>query len=477
MNHEEVVNMFKKLLNKIREITPKQLVVAGVFTLALAGAVGLGLASRQAASAQEIRDCDNGGSIINVGPCGALTPSEFIDDVRNNRSNQKDLQTIYADARIGNLEGEADYNRFVSEAKHGVLKRSGEVVVDGEVVMRNAYTMGRNNYSGRTPITIGNRTYYMSTPEVSFADGRQELDVMVLFDDNGTVEFTVMEACGNALPKGDKVISKLDCKALNKIEVAGKKNTYKFNTTVQKEGLAKVSKVEYFIDGKLWTTKNTAEETTDEYVFTKASSEVSVKVTYSLPGGKSKTTEFKIECKKTIEVEQPFFACEKLIATARDESNRKFRFAVQAKYGNGATLNNADFSVDGVTKNTGVTQKDAQGNIYQDYDFDDSVKHTIVAKVNFNVADKVESKLCQASVTPTKKPMCEVPGKENYPPEAPECKETPKECKPGVPIGSAECAPLPKTGPGSLVGLFAGSSIAGTAAHRIFLRFRGREEE
>lgn len=467
--------MFKKFLHKVREITPKQLVVAGVFTLALAGAIGLGVANRQSANAQEIRDCDNGNSIINVGPCGALTPSEFIDDVRNNRSIQKDLQAIYADARLGNLEGEADYNRFLNEAKHGVLKRNGDVVVDGEVVMKNAWTMGRDNYSGREKITINGKSYYMSTPEISFAQGRQELDVMVLFDNDGTVEFVVMEACGNGLPKGEKVKSGATCKALNATAVSGKRNTYKFNTTVDKYGLAKIAKVEYYIDGKLWKTETDPSKLTDEYTFTK-SADVSVKVYVNLPGGKSKVVE-SIECKKHIEVEIPFYACEKLVATARDESNRKFRFTVHAKAGNGATLKDADFSVDGKVKNTGVTQKDAKGNIYQDYDFEDAVEHTIVAKVNFNLDGQVVSANCQAKVTPTKKPMCTVPGKENYPPDAPECKEAPKECKPGVPIGHPDCAPLPKTGPGSVVGLFAGASIFGTAAHRIFLRFRGRDQE
>lgn len=467
--------MLKKLFSKIREITPKQLVVAGVFTLALTGAIGLGLANRQSARAEEVRDCDHGNSIINVGPCGALTREEFISDVRANNSQQKDLQTVYADSRIGGLQGDADYNRFATQAVHGILKRNGELWVNNELVATNAWTMGRDNYPGRTAISIGNRTYYMSTPDVSFADHRQQLDVMVLFDENGTVEIAVIEACGNPVPRMDKITSKLDCKALNKVEVAGKKNTYKFNTTIHKEGLAKVVKVEYFIDGKLWTTKNTAEEMTDEYTFTKASSEVSVKVTYSLPGGNSKTTEFKIECKKTIEVAQPFYTCERLIATARDDTNRKFRFTVQAVARDGATLKDVDFSVDGVTKNTGVTQKDAQGRIFQDYDFDDGKKHTIVAKVKFNVNDKVESKLCQAEVTSKEKPVC--PYNPQLPPDDERCKEPPKECKPGVPVGHPDCAPLPKTGPGSLVGLFAGASIFGTAAHRIFLRFRGHDEE
>ena len=475
LNHEEVVKMFKKLFNKIREITPKQLVVAGVFTLALAGSVGLGVTNRQSANAQEIRDCDHGNSLINIAPCGALTREELVADVRANNSNQRDLQAIYADPRIGGLEGEADYNRFATEAKSGILKRNGEVWVDNELVMTNAWTMGRDNYAGREAIVINGRTYYMSTPEISFADHRAELDVMVLFDKDGTVEIAIMEACGNALPKGNRVKSGATCEALNKIEVSGKKNTYKFNTNVSKFGLAKIAKVEYYIDGKLWKTETDAAKVTEEYTFTK-SADVSVKVYVNLPGGNSKVIE-SVNCKKHIEVAVPFYACEKLIATARDESNRKFRFTVTAKYGNGATLTSADYSIDGQVKNAGVTTKDAQGNIYQDYDFTDDVKHTIVAKVNFDVDGKAESKLCQADVTPTKKPMCTVPGKEMYPPEAPECKEAPKECKPGVPIGSKECEPLPKTGPGSLVGLFAGASIAGSAAHRLFIRYRGGRDE
>ena len=469
LNHEEVVKMFKKLLNKIREITPKQMAVAGVFTLVLAGTVGLGVAVNNRLDAAVQRECDSNAILR----CGAADPNELVADARSsNNGTQGDIQTIYSHFSLTADE----YDRFASTARQGEFRRNGEVWVDGEMVMRNTLSMGRHNYGGSRSLRIGNVTYYQGTPEQRWANGVQSIPVMVMFNNDGTVETAIMNPCGNPAD-GEKVTSKLDCKALNKVEVAGKKNTYKFNTTIHKEGHAKVTKVEYFIDGKLWTTKNTAEEMTDEYTFTKASSEVSVKVTYSLPGGKSKTTEFKIDCKKTIEVEQPFYACEKLIATARDESNRKFRFTVQAKFGNGATLKSADFSIDGQLKNAGVTQKDAQGNIYQDYDFDDNVKHTIVAKVNFNVADKVESKLCQASVTPTKKPMCEVPGKEMYPPDAPECKEAPKECKPGVPIGHPDCAPLPKTGPGSLVGLFAGASIAGTAAHRLLTRYRGRDEQ
>jgi hypothetical protein len=91
--------------------------------------------------------------------------------------------------------------------------------------------------------------------------------------------------------------------------------------------------------------------------------------------------------------------------------------------------------------------------------------------------------------------MCTVPGKEQYPVGAPQCKEEPKECKPGVPVGSPLCqeykcpipgkenlpkeqcnevlpAELPKTGMGGIAGIFVGTSALGAVAHRIFMNRR-----
>lgn len=470
--------MFKAIMSKIREITPKQLIVAGVFTLALAGAGILGLANHQSVNAEEVRDCDNGYSIINVSPCGALTPEELADDVRNNRSQQGDLQAIYADSRIGGLEGEADYARFAAEARPGILKRNGEVWVDNELVMTNAFTMGRKNYAGREPIPIGNTTYYMSTPDVSFAKGRQQLDVMVLFDDNGTVEIAIIEACANPLPKGEKVKSNATCDKLHSQKVEGKDNTYTFTTDISKTGLAKIAKVEYYVDGQLWKTMPNGTDKTPELVITK-DVEVSVKVHVNLPGGKTKVVE-SASCKTKLKFEKIFYVCKALIATARDNTNRKFRFTVQVDKHPKVSLKDVDFTLDGKNTATGVTEKDAQGNIFKDYDFTDTVKHKISAKVKFtyNGQTVTAPEECVAEVTPEKAPECpEKPGS-GFPPGDERCKEKPKECKPGVPVGSKECeTPLPKTGPGSLVGLFAGASVAGTAAHRLFARRFGRDEQ
>lgn len=473
--------MFKKLLTKIREITPKQLIVAGVFTLALAGSVGLGLANRQSASAaQQIRDCDNGNSIINVSPCGALDPKEFIADVRANNSVQKDLKAIYADPQVGGLEGDADYNRFLADAKPGVIKRNGDIVVDGQIVMKNAWTLGRhdNGKPGREQIPIAGKTFYTSVPEVSFAQGVQELDVWVLFDNEGSVEFAFMEACGNPIPRGEKVRSSATCDKLNSQKVEGKDNTYTFTTNISLKGYAKVTKVEYFVDGQLWQTMPNGTTKTPELLINK-DVEVSVKVHISLPGGKTKELQIVEACKTKLKFDKIFYVCKELIATARDNTNRKFRFTVYVTKHQNVALKDVDFTLDGKVTTTGVTDKDGQGNIYKDYDFTDNVSHTITAKVKFtyNGQTVTAPQDCSSKVTPEKAPECpEKPGS-GFPPGDPRCKDVPKECKPDVPIGSKECEPLPKTGPGSVAGLFAGASIAGTAAHRLFLRFRGSRDE
>jgi hypothetical protein len=180
-----------------------------------------------------------------------------------------------------------------------------------------------------------------------------------------------------------------------------------------------------------------------------------------------------------------------------NEEKTKFRFTVKTSAGNGATLKDADFTVDGSSTVTGVTTKDAEGNIYKEYDFArDGKEHKVVVKVNFNLADGVQSKTCEAKIVTGETPMCPIPGKEQYPVGAPECAEgcpvpgkthLPKnspECveekcphNPELPKDSPECVPpaeLPETGMGSVLGIFAGTSAIGAVAHRFISSRRQR---
>jgi hypothetical protein len=455
--------MVTNLLRKIRNMTHKHMVVAGVFTLALAGSIGLGLAVNNQLDAAIPRDCDDN-SILR---CGAADRDEFVADARSfNGGTQTDIQAIYTHFGLT----PAEYDRFAQTARQGEFRRDGTVWVDGEKVMTSTLSLGRQNFGGSKPVTIGNKTYYQGTPNQRWADGVQTIPAMVMFDKDGTVEIAVMNPCGNAA-EGDKVKSGGKCEMLNKTPVSGKDNTYSFTTETSTFGNGHVAKVEYYIDGQLWRTETDPKKAV-EYTFTKDST-IEAKVYINVPG-KQQVVVVSVKCKHEIKFikKEVFYVCKQLIATPRDNNTRNYRFTVNTDQKN-ATVKDVDFTLDGANTTTGVTTKDADGNIYKDYDFDNA-KHTVSAKVNFVTHDgkAVSAEGCVAEV-PEKPPVCVVN------PELPECKP-PKECpeKPGsgFPVGDARCKPLPKTGPGSVAGLFAGASIFGGAAHKILLRRRaGRE--
>ncbi len=459
------------ILKRVRSVvTKKNILVSSVFVLALAGAISLGHATKQSTSAASSRDC----SVNSVdykdlnGGCGAMSPQEFIADVRQN--DPGDLQNTYA---WFNLSADK-YNRFASEAVQGVAKADGTVWVDGQKVMDNAWSIGRTKFWYSQDYQIGGTKFYKSN-HTQVLQGKDH-DVMVMFDDNGTAEFTVMNACGNAVG-GDKVPSSAACKQLNMTAVTGKKNTYSFTSDVEVTGNAQIQKVVYtFSDGTVVEKANGTEAV--EHTFAKSGT-VKVEIHVKLPGGKIKIIKGD-NCVKQITVKIPVYACEMLVPTALNDKKTQFRFTVKTRQEN-ATLKDVDFNVDGSTTN-GVVTKDAQGNIYKDYTFaEDGKSHKVVAKVNFDLEDQVASKTCEATVTSTKAPVCEVPGKEMFPPNAPECAWCPVPGKEKLPKDSPDCkeaptppAELPKTGMGNVIGLFAGTSIAGAAAHRVVTSRRRR---
>jgi hypothetical protein len=78
--------------------------------------------------------------------------------------------------------------------------------------------------------------------------------------------------------------------------------------------------------------------------------------------------------------------------------------------------------------------------------------------------------------------MCPIPGKENFPVGSPECVENcPLPGKTHLPKNSPDCGEvlpavteLPKTGMGSVAGIFAGTSAIGAIAHRVYMSRRNR---
>lgn len=459
------LNLFERVR---RAVTKKNLLVSGVFVLALAGAISLGHATKQNTSAASARDCSvNSVDYKNLnGGCGALSPQELIADIRQN--DPGDLQNTYAHFGLTSNK----YDRFANEAVQGVAKADGTVWVNGHKVMENAWSIGRTKFGYSQDYPIGGTMFYKSFHK-QVLQGKDH-DVMVMFDENGTAEVAVLNACGNATD-GDKIPTSAACKQLNMTAVQGKKNTYRFTTDVELVGNAQLAKVVYkFSDGTTVEKANGTEAV--EHTFAKSGS-AKVEIHVKLPNGKIKVISGD-NCVKQITVKIPVYLCEMLVATPLNDKKTQFRFTVKTRQVH-ATVKDVDFTLDGSATTRGVTTKDAQGNIYKDYTFaEDGKSHKVVAKVNFDLEGEVTSKTCEATVTSTKAPVCEVPGKEMFPPNAPECAWCPVPGKEKLPKDSPECkeAPveLPKTGMGNVIGLFAGTTLAGAAAHRVVTSRRRR---
>lgn len=458
------------ILQRVRRTSPKQLVVATAFVVALAGAISLGHATRQKSSAAG-QDC-TANSIVY---CGAVDVNDFANKYKANATG--DLPAIYAKYGMQSSE----LTKFVTSAKAGVAKNDGTIVVDGRIVATNVWSLGRNanSHYPQKAVNINGKTYYESSNKDVMLSS--SIPVMVLFNDKGVMQFAVMTACANP-NYGTPEVPSYACDNLKMDAVSGKDNTYNFSTAASAAKGATIDHVVYdFGDGSATVTKtNPAEQVTHTYT-KEGNFSAKVTVYVKVPGGATQVIAAAGSCVKKVTVKLPYYACTALVATVLNDKKTQFRFTVKTNQGNGATLKDADFTLDGKNTTTGVATKDANGNIYKEYSFDDAVEHKIAAKVNFNVAGGVQSKACETKVTPEKTPMCTVPGKEKYPPNAPECQE---ECKPGVPVGSPECTPtpetpvapasLPNTGMGNVVGLFAGTSAAGAAVHRVVTSRRRR---
>jgi hypothetical protein len=468
-------NMSNKFTRFVQR-NAKNIVVGGAFLFAMAGAAGLGLATKQFGSAAGVRDSGTN-PIMNKGSIGCLSLSECVSDIKAN--NPSDLKAIYDKNGLSPSE----YTRFAQTAKAGKVYKDGRIVVDGQTVLTDAWSMGRNKFGKSTRIgfQINGKTYYKSTTQNSF--NSNSIDAFVMFDDKGAVEFALLTACGNPV-WGTKKTPEYGCKALNKTAVSGKQNTYDFTTTLNPTKLATLDKLVYnYGDGsKEVTTKSASQKVTHQ--FNKAGNyTITVTVYYKLPGGKVVS----VKCLTKVTVVMPYYTCDAVIARALNDEKTKFRFTVKTSQGNGATLKDADFTLDGSSTVTGVTVKDEEGNIYREYDFArDGKDHTVVVKVNFNLADGVQSKTCEAKVTAGETPMCPVPGKEHLPADSDECVENcPIPGKEHLPKDSDQCeeeetpppvtppvTELPKTGMGGVLGVFAGTTAAGAVAHRVFMRRR-----
>jgi PKD repeat protein len=430
-----------------------------VITLfALTGLVALG---SPRATAAYVQDC-KANSIMQ---CGAGTPADFIAKTRANAPG--DLPTVYADYGLVSSQ----YSKFATTARAGVVYKSdGRIVVDGQTVATNAYSLGRDAKSYSAPKKIGTKTYYQSSvKDVMLNDS---LPVMVMFDAKGVMQFAVMDACGNPMT-ATKITPSYSCDMLQKTAVTGKKDTYNFVAKTSAAGNAKVVKIVYDLGDGTGTTVTDISTVVQHTYKTPGTYTATVTVYVSLPGNQTVTVT-SVKCKTVVVVEQPkvpFQSCVSLVGAVLNKEQRNYEFTVTTAQGNGSTLKSASFDFgDGVKANdvaatTATTVKTT-------HTFAKEGKYTVVAAVSFNTASGVKSVTCTTAVDTGTTPVCAT--NPNLPANSPECK--PCEFNPQLPSNSPDCKKpevLVNTGAGSVLGIFTVSSIAAGLGYRRFLMRRG----
>ncbi len=150
---------------------------------------------------------------------------------------------------------------------------------------------------------------------------------------------------------------------------------------------------------------------------------------------------------------KPVYSCDALKVTAL--GNRKYSYQVSYTAKDGAklkmlTYNFGDGSTPRVTDQTTT-----------EYTYAKDGSFVTRVTLTFDVDGKqqvVDSDVCAQPIKITPNPVCVVPGKQNLPPNSPECVETPKV--------------LPNTGAGDVAAIFAASTVAGIAAYHVFVSRR-----
>ncbi len=406
---------------------------------------------------------------------GFSTPSDFINKVRANVSGNghTDLQSVYNHQFFsGQNLTSSMYSEFAAHAIAGTAYKDGRIVVNGKTVATSTRSIGREkSFQGSNPITytVGSNTYYGNTNAQAF--GSDSLPVYVLFDSHGTMQFAVLQACGNPI-FGPPVQTSASCNALVKTAVTGQLNTYNFTASASASGNASITKYVYnFGDGSApVTTTNGA--TAVRHTYTKAGNfTATVTVFASVPGNSNLQLPAVSMCAKTVTVTLPVFNCVALTPSELDKSKFTFRFVVTARATNGATFNSTTYNLGDGNSRT-VNAKGLTTTL--DYSYAKPGTYNISATLFFMVNGKLVTAAhpCTARVSPTQPPV--------------------STCKPGIPVGDKRCTPcktdsslpvdspecsavaavateLPNTGAGNTIAIFAAVVVGGFLIYRQLL--------
>jgi len=166
--------------------------VLAIFPIGLIGVLvaGLSLLAIPAAALSLPTSCND--SANEVLWCGAATPQQIEADYTNGdgHNSAASIQNIYSAFNISS----ADINNMQTTAVAGSVTKSGDVIVNGNVVATNALTAGRESIPGSTTKTYNGTTFYERPPSVSFL--ANSLTAFVVMSGR-YFDFAILSSCGN----------------------------------------------------------------------------------------------------------------------------------------------------------------------------------------------------------------------------------------------------------------------------------------
>lgn len=472
-----VRNLFKK---------GQTLAIAAVMCFSMLAVAATSIVSTQQAAAAAA--CDK----VNIMYCGldGNSASGYINSFKSKYNANKsghasspsvkkdytDIQALYnwAGASKTTVSGMSTAN-----TKVGTLYKNGNITVDGKTIATDAWVTARFNGNGFKHVTSN---IYARKTTTSFSQSSAKV---IVYMKDGKMVFAVMVDCGNAVkatpkttpkpPEPPKPTPVVTCEQLTFAKTANK-NEYTFVAKASVKDTTITGYTFNYGDGKTQNVATGATTANATHKYDKPGTYTAFVAVNSK--AKNGVTSAKCAVKVTIPVEEckpgipvgderckdvpvtPEMRCEGLTFS---NNKKQFSFVVQV-YVKNATIDSytVDFG-DGSAAYTGAAP---------------SIDHTYAKAGDYTV--KASAKVtAQGKTTTVTGPECVK--KVTVPVE---------ECRPGVPVGSKDCeetpvtppetpevpetpAELPKTGPASVVGLFAGITLAGAAAHRLFSGRRG----
>jgi LPXTG-motif cell wall-anchored protein len=449
-----------------RTLTRRTALGFGTALAVLAGAVAFG----QTAGAQQMVRDTSANSIISG---GAVTPQEFIQKARAN--NPADLQTIYTQYGLT----AAEYDRFLTDARMGEARKNGEIVVNGQVVAREARSLGREQKSYSSVRTIGGKNYHESRSQDVFIP--ESMPIMVLFDEQGRYEFGILTPCANPV-RATPVTPLQRCDSLQRTPVADVPDTYDFTTRATAQNGARISHVIYdFGDGSTPEQRTNPAEAVRHAYTQPGTYQAKVTVYVQTAAGQIPVTSS--SCQQAVTVRQrqvaqpvtPAYRCENLRASAlADTSGRGFTFTANASHRN-ARVRHVDFdfgdgnraqnvlpsSTTGTTTGTtttgtagGASNASTNTSVATNHTYAQPGSYTARATVYFTTTDANGTAVehqedCQVQVT-VQQPV--VQGASTERPQAP--------------------AILPETGVGTILVVFLAASLIGSAGYYLYTKRR-----